>query len=219
MKIVGERPLGPVMDGLADVRKVKVKEAFEKATVKAKAGPGPLRTAPPSSSSKEPQKKKAPVAAVRKENVPVISAPSSIVQDDPSPSASIDNKLGAPPAKLLAKKPAGLPPTAPAAPPVRKPSPAVASASKAAKGVASLAPTTLDAFKYKHTPEDADALAADIIPSGIATDFADANWKTRLAALDEMASWLESVIPELDAEVIVRFLAKRGWSERNFQVC
>jgi len=77
----------------------------------------------------------------------------------------------------------------------------------------------LDAFKYKHTPEDADALAADIIPSGIATDFADANWKTRLAALDEMASWLESVMSELDAEFIVRFLAKKGWSEKNFQVC
>jgi cytoskeleton-associated protein 5 len=37
MKMVGERPLGAVMDGLADVRKAKVKEAHEKATVKGKS--------------------------------------------------------------------------------------------------------------------------------------------------------------------------------------
>ncbi len=37
MKMVGERPLNAVMEGLADMRKVKVKEAFEKATVKCKA--------------------------------------------------------------------------------------------------------------------------------------------------------------------------------------
>jgi cytoskeleton-associated protein 5 len=46
----------------------------------------------------------------------------------------------------------------------------------------------------------------------------DANWKTRLAALDEMSTWLESQIQSLDAEVLVRALAKRGWSEKNFQV-
>jgi cytoskeleton-associated protein 5 len=45
IKMVGERPLGAVMEGLADVRKAKVKEAFEKATVKAKAG-GPAKPPP-----------------------------------------------------------------------------------------------------------------------------------------------------------------------------
>jgi len=38
MKMVGERPLNATMDSLPDLRKTKIKEAFEKATVKCKAG-------------------------------------------------------------------------------------------------------------------------------------------------------------------------------------
>lgn len=49
-------------------------------------------------------------------------------------------------------------------------------------------------------------------------DFADANWKTRLAALEELTSWIEGEIETIDAEVVVRALAKKGWSEKNFQV-
>lgn len=45
MKMVGERPLNGVMENIADVRKVKVKEAFEKATVKCKSGAAPASTA------------------------------------------------------------------------------------------------------------------------------------------------------------------------------
>lgn len=57
MKMVGERPLNALIDSLADVRKVKVKEAYEKATVKCKAAgaPKPLP-------AKEPPKKKAPAS-------------------------------------------------------------------------------------------------------------------------------------------------------------
>lgn len=60
MKMVGERPLNAAMDGIADMRKAKIKEAFEKVTVKCKAGgaPPPRATAPP------PAKK--PAAAARK---------------------------------------------------------------------------------------------------------------------------------------------------------
>ena len=50
------------------------------------------------------------------------------------------------------------------------------------------------------------------------TDFGDANWKTRLAALEEMFIWLEKEVEALDAEVVVRALAKKGWGEKNFQV-
>ena len=50
MKIVGERPLNAIMDQLADVRKVKVKEAHEKATVKCKAGSGAGSRAAPAAS-------------------------------------------------------------------------------------------------------------------------------------------------------------------------
>jgi len=50
------------------------------------------------------------------------------------------------------------------------------------------------------------------------SNFGDANWKTRLAALEEMAGWIEGEVQNLDAEVIVRALAKKGWNEKNFQV-
>lgn len=47
LKIVGERQLNPVIDPLDDLRKAKVKEAFEKATVKCKAGVAPPKPAAP----------------------------------------------------------------------------------------------------------------------------------------------------------------------------
>lgn len=45
MKIVGERAFGPVLEGLDDMRKTKVREQFEKAEVKFKAGGAPVRSA------------------------------------------------------------------------------------------------------------------------------------------------------------------------------
>jgi len=106
------------------------------------------------------------------------------------------------------------PPTSAQAP--KKPPPAAAG--KSGKPAAAAPPGALDTFKYKHTPEDADALAADLIPSSILTDLTDANWKTRLAALDEMSTWLDGVVADVDAEVVIRALAKKGWAEKNFQV-
>ena len=73
-------------------------------------------------------------------------------------------------------------------------------------------------MKFKHTPEDADALAADLIPSNISADLGNTNWKARLAAVEEMTTWLEGVVEQVDSEVVVRFLAKKGWNEKNFQV-
>jgi cytoskeleton-associated protein 5 len=40
-----------------------------------------------------------------------------------------------------------------------------------------------------------------------------------LAALEEMTGWVEGNTEGLDAEVVVRALAKKGWAEKNFQVC
>lgn len=79
-------------------------------------------------------------------------------------------------------------------------------------------PSSLDAFKYKHTPEEAESMAMDLIPSQMLADLGDSNWKTRLAALEEMTSWVEEQIQTADAEVIIRALAKKGWAEKNFQV-
>ncbi|KAK7014891.1 cytoskeleton-associated protein 5 [Favolaschia claudopus] len=197
MKMVGERPLNPVMEGLADVRKAKVKEAFEKATIKCKVGASAAPKAPPPAAAPVP-KKKAP-------------APKPAMVEDEEPPKKPASKPAA--AKPPVKKPA----PAAAAPAVAKKAPAPSS-SKPSKAPASAAPGGLDTFKYRHTPEDAEALAADLIPAPIMKDLGDANWKTRLAALDEMTAWVEGAINDIDAEVVVRALAKKGWSEKNFQV-
>ena len=100
---------------------------------------------------------------------------------------------------------------------VKKVPPTVAGPSKSKAGLPAT-PSALDTVKYKHPPEDADALAADLIPPNISADLGNANWKTRLAAVEEMTTWLEGVAEQVDAEVVVRFIAKKGWNEKNFQV-
>ncbi|KAJ8463558.1 hypothetical protein ONZ51_g10183 [Trametes cubensis] len=229
MKMVGERPLNALMDGLADVRKAKVKEAYDNAKVKAKAGSGPppkpakpAASAAAAAAAKEPPRKKPPPP----KQPPTTALPATPVEEEVL--TPTENKpLRKPPARLLAKKPAaagadGSAPPAAAAPAVKKPPPAAAAAAaaaaKPAKGGAAPAPGALDTVKFKHTAEDAEALAAELIPANYATELGDSNWKVRLAALEGMTSWVESSAGELDSEVVVRFLAKRGWNEKNFQV-
>ncbi|EKM55417.1 uncharacterized protein PHACADRAFT_161397 [Phanerochaete carnosa HHB-10118-sp] len=232
MKMVGERPLNALMNSLADVRKAKVKEAHEKATVKCKAGGAPKPAPPPA--AKEPPKKKAapPKAAVpapaEAEQLAKKSEP-AVAGDDDELLQSIENKPAKkPPARFLAKKapaadagddaaPAAPSAPAAAAPPVKKVvlPPAAAKSGKAAPPPAAGA---LDTFKYKHSSEDADALAAETIPENFAAGLGDSNWKTRLATLEEMTGWVESSAESLDSEVVVRFLGKKGWGEKNFQV-
>ena len=84
MKMVGERPLNALMDSLADVRKTKVREAFEKAVVKCKvAAP---KAAPPSKpvaskvgTAKGPATKATPSSNVGE------TAPSPSVEKDQPP--------------------------------------------------------------------------------------------------------------------------------------
>ncbi|KAI0709101.1 ARM repeat-containing protein [Earliella scabrosa] len=218
MKMVGERPLNALMDGLADVRKAKVKEAYDNAKVKAKAGSGPPKPAAPPA-SKEPPKKKVPPP----KQPPTGELPAA-PKDEEVLTPTENKPLKKPPARLMAKKPpaagggeGGSAPTS-AAPAPKKLPPAAAAAAKPAKGGAAPAPGALDTFKYKHTPEDAEALAAELIPPKYATDLGDTNWKVRLAALEEMTTWVEGAAGELDSEVVIRFLAKKGWNEKNFQV-
>ena len=199
MKIVGERAMNPILEPLEDLRKSKVKEEFEKATVKCKVGP-PKPAAPPPSAA--PPKKKAPA---KKADPPPKAASDD---DDPPP------KPKAPPARLAAKKaPAAAAPAA-----AKKPAPA-ASAGAASGSKGGPAPGALDTFKYKHTPETAEELAVDMIPESIATGLSDALWKPRLAAAEEMLAWLEGgEVDTVDSEVVVRFLGKKVWNDKNFQV-
>ncbi|KAI6109163.1 microtubule associated protein [Pisolithus croceorrhizus] len=212
MKMVGERPLNAVMEGLADVRKSKVKEAYEKATVKCKtgAGGGPPKAPPP---AKEAAKKKVTSKSAVSEGI----TSSAIAADVPIGDPSLDKPKGKPPAKLMDSSGGSGPSPAPkSAPPVSK-KPLVTSAATP-KGGKPAAPSALDTFRYKHTPEDAEGLVAELIPASVMEGLGDANWKTRLAACEEMTTWLQGVVTEVDAEVIVRAIAKKGWNEKNFQV-
>ncbi|KAK2466947.1 hypothetical protein APHAL10511_001205 [Amanita phalloides] len=203
MKMVGERPLNATMEGLADVRRSKVKEAFEKATVKCKLGTSaPPRAAPPPAKKMPTTKATQPPADSGSPQVQLVDSESSVQPKKPAAKPS---------ARLMTKKPAA--PTAT----VSKPPPPANSA-KQSKANAAPASTGLDTFKYRHNPEEADSMAAELIPTQILTDLGDSNWKTRLAALEEMTSWIEEQIQTVDAEVIIRALAKKGWAEKNFQV-
>lgn len=92
MKMVGERPLNALMDGLADVRKAKVKEAYEKATVKCKASAGaPPKAAPPPAAAKGPASKK---PAPPKKEPPVAIE----LEDEPS-----KKPVAKPPARLAVR--------------------------------------------------------------------------------------------------------------------
>lgn len=92
MKMVGERPLNAIMDTMADVRKAKVKEAYEKATVKCKAGgaaaprAGPPKAQPKASAPSKP-KPKAP-APPQVEDEPQVAEPPAAKKPAP-PKASV----------------------------------------------------------------------------------------------------------------------------------
>ncbi|KAG8914017.1 Microtubule-associated protein, microtubule dynamics during spindle orientation [Tulasnella sp. 408] len=93
LKIVGERQLNPVIDPLDDLRKAKVKEAFEKATVKCKAG-----AAPPAPKAAPPAAKAPPKGAAKKPAAPPPAEEDKLMDDfGATPKAK-------PPARFLAKK-------------------------------------------------------------------------------------------------------------------
>ena len=92
MRMIGERPLNAIMDGLPDVRKSKVKEAYEKATVKVKAGaPGPPKPSGPpprapqkKSASKKALPKEEPLAPAPEETLDAFNEPPKAVKKPPS---------------------------------------------------------------------------------------------------------------------------------------
>lgn len=97
MKIIGERAMGPYLDGLDDIRKTKIKEYFDAAEVKAKERPKPIiapsKTAPGSSAAG-----KKVVGGVKK--APARKAAPSPAEDpaplQPKPTARAPPKLTAP---------------------------------------------------------------------------------------------------------------------------
>ena len=109
MKIMGERAMGPYLDGLDDIRKTKIKEYFDTAQVKAKDRPKPIvappKQAAPVSAAGKKVVKKAPAGTVKKSAPTPARAPTPPMDDPPPPAKPIAKALTRP---GLAKPGSGL---------------------------------------------------------------------------------------------------------------
>ena len=112
MKIMGERAMGPYMEGLDDIRKTKIKEYFETAQAKAKDKPKPV--APPPKAAPPPTKRTTKkVAPGLKPPVKRASSPlEKITTASPPPKSAVTkpttSKLGSLPKSGLAAPSGGL---------------------------------------------------------------------------------------------------------------
>lgn len=132
MKIMGERAMGPHLEGLDEIRKTKIKEFFDTAEVKAKDKPKAPPPAPKAAPAAAPKKVIGKKPAAVKKPAP---APSAYAQEAPPAAAplapqptsrSVPSKLGAPkaagvaalkaPQKRTLAGPGGATPTALASP-------------------------------------------------------------------------------------------------------
>lgn len=98
MKIMGERAMGPHLEGLDDIRKTKIKEFFDTAEVKAKDKPKPPpQAAPPKAAAPPPRKMVKKSTGVKKPAPPPsVYAQQAAPPLEPQPTArSIPSKLGA----------------------------------------------------------------------------------------------------------------------------
>ena len=68
--------------------------------------------------------------------------------------------------------------------------------------------------------EEVDEMAAQIFPSDIMSGLIDANWKTRLAAVEQLADFIKQLDnADVNTQVIVRTLGKKpGFKDTHFQV-
>jgi len=74
------------------------------------------------------------------------------------------------------------------------------------------------AVQMKHTDDAALSCFQTALPPALFVGLVDPVWKTRLEAVEELSSSVNS-IEGLDGELLVRFLGQRpGWRESNFQV-
>lgn len=69
------------------------------------------------------------------------------------------------------------------------------------------------------TPEEVDEIATQVLSNDVISGLVDSNWKTRLAAVEQLAEIVKANDSELSAQVIVRTLTKKpGFKDTNFQV-
>src|ERR1700761_7155916 len=162
MKIIGERPLNAIMDSLDDVRKIKVRDAYQNASVSVRSKS--LASNPQAKALEPPAqvmpKKAQPVGSTNK-----LSPSTAPLEEQAEARKPLPGR--GPPARLIVKASTAITtpmdrskPTVP----VKKAAPTAV----LAKVMKSNAVSDLDAVKFAHSPEDAESLAADLIPSSIA---------------------------------------------------
>lgn len=112
MKIMGERAMGPYMEGLDDIRKTKIKEYFDTAQVKAKDKPKPV--APPPKAARPPQKRTVKKAGpglkppAKRVSSPIEKPVAASPQPKAAMSRGVPSKLGSLPKPGLAAPSGGL---------------------------------------------------------------------------------------------------------------
>ncbi|TSQ92631.1 Cytoskeleton-associated protein 5 [Bagarius yarrelli] len=123
-----------------------------------------------------------------------------------------------PPVEEPPAKPAGPPKKAPAAKaagPSKKSKPAPAASSKSKK-----AAETKEVNETELSLEVCEERAAAVLPASCMQLLDSANWKERLASMEEFQRAVEQMDKtEMPCQALVRMLAKKpGWKETNFQV-
>ncbi|SCV69035.1 BQ2448_2055 [Microbotryum intermedium] len=221
MKVCGERAMGGKIEELDDLRKAKVKEAFEKAETKCRngggGGGGAARPPPAAGGSSMPaaNKPKPKPLVGNKENAPLAARPAaSTAAPVVAPKVAVASP--ARPSIAVKKPPTASTSSAPNA--AKKPIVAAAGASSS-KSAAPAKPS--EPLKYKMSQEDAEAqVEAGAIPANLVTQISDSNWKTRLEGITALHDWLSGgEIESVESELVVRYLGKKpGWKESNFQV-
>jgi cytoskeleton-associated protein 5 len=214
MKLIGEKPMLAFTDGLDDIKMGKIKEAFEKATVKAKAPKKAAPPPPPVKKAAPPAKKAAPKPK------PKPKAESMAVDDNDDPFASataVSPPKRKPPARLAGASGAKKPALSSSKP---KPAAAPAAAGGPKKSAKLPPPSGPEEIKYKFAQEDAEARATEFIPEAIHADLQQAQWKLRLAAMESLCTHFEQMDgADIEPEIVIRSFSKKpGWKEMNFQV-
>ncbi|KAJ3104241.1 Microtubule-associated protein, microtubule dynamics during spindle orientation [Phlyctochytrium planicorne] len=197
MKVVTERPLASFMEKLDKTKEPKVREYFEKAEVRV-GGSAPAKRPATASSA---------------------AAPSSHNKENNPPAFEISKPRTAPSSKSSAK---------PSAPPTRKPTSSPSSAKPSAPSAKAEAPKKKTAaavveeiISFKYSDDSAEAWMQEMFSGSInLADLTDANWKTRLAAIQALLETIKAGdLGSIQAEAVIRHLLKApGWKESNFQV-
>ncbi|CAL8357879.1 unnamed protein product [Lota lota] len=128
----------------------------------------------------------------------------------PPPPTEAPSKSSGPPKKTPAAAA-----SKPSAGPSKKVKPATASGAKAKKGV-----ETKEMIETELPIEVCEQRAAAVLPATCLAQLDSANWKERLASMEEFQRAVETMDKiEMPCQALVRMLAKKpGWKETNFQV-